>query len=511
MSTVFYDEATVFFVGGITTKVGDSKCGGCTKQWFDDNFTQLSDIMAADGGPKWEFSGISYDHQDGGHGDGSHKFFDQEDGEFAGVEVGMVAYIEDGGSGGIMTGRYKVSYVDPSGDFILVNGIIATGDSSNVILNIGGAFGKLQEAVDDCSGYSYGCDIYDNLNEEYTYTSDQIDIDSGGSITRNTHLRIIGFNTLPGDMDYGGAFYQSAIDCKINGVDCYPESTKRCVQIDAYNLACHVLNFNNVDNVELRNMYLYRTDGAVGHYAVNSVNDPRALSFINCRFDSVDKVLGSPIENVMLTGCFNGTDIARQAYAAKVGGVFTGNVMQGSSTNTLVGCVVDCSVVFINNILIGSYYGFRNSGCVTAINNTFYNQSVACAGTVNSAAETIVFNNIFMPQAGAYGLYIQPSGGSVQYNDYNCYCDINGSVLSTPIVSDHSGGTVPAMGLHSLEVDPKVIDAANGLFRPLNPLVLRGGRPGLEDNAAAMGAILYEYQFAARGRMANLGRLGIMK
>ena len=93
MSTVFSDEASVFFVGGITTKVGDSKCGGCTKQWFDDNFTQLSDIMAADGGPKWEFSGISYDHQDGGHGDGDHKFFDQSNGEFVGVEVGMVAEV----------------------------------------------------------------------------------------------------------------------------------------------------------------------------------------------------------------------------------------------------------------------------------------------------------------------------------------------------------------------------------------------------------------------------------
>ena len=116
-----------------------------------------------------------------------------------------------------------------------------------------------------------------------------------------------------------------------------------------------------------------------------------------------------------------------------------------------------------------------------------------------------------MPQAGCNGIKILVSGGSVQYNDYNCYCDVNGDALSTPIASDYSGGTIPAIGEHSLEVDPKVIDAANGLFRPLNPLVLRGGRPGLEDNAAAMGAILYEYQFAARGRMANLGRLGIMK
>jgi hypothetical protein len=120
-------------------------------------------------------------------------------------------------------------------------------------------------------------------------------------------------------------------------------------------------------------------------------------------------------------------------------------------------------------------------------------------------------NNIFMPQAGAYGLYIESGGGSLQYNDYNCYCDVNGDALSTPIASNYSGGTVPAMGQHSLEVDPKLIDAANGLFRPLNPLVLRGGRPGLEDNAVSMGAILYEYQFAARGRMANLARLGIMK
>jgi len=511
MSTVFSDEASVFFVGGITTKVGDSKCGGCTKQWFDDNFTQLSDIMAADGGPKWEFSGISYDHQDGGHGDGSHKFFDQENGEFAGVEVGMVAYIEDNGAGGIMTGRYKINYVDPSGDFILVNGIIATGDSSNVILNIGGAFPKLQEAVDNCSGYSYGLDIYDNVDEEYNSASDQIDIDYGGSIARNTHLRIIGFNTTPGDMDYGGTFYQSAVDCLINGIDCFPVETARTIMIDAGNQTCSVMNFNNVDNVELRNIYFYRTFGAAGQYAVKPTNEPTALSFINCRFDSVDKVLGGIIENVMLIGCFGGDDIGRQAYTAKVGGTFIGNVMQGPAANMLVGCAPDCSVVFLNNILIGCLNGFRNSGRVRAINNTFYNQSVACASTVNTAAETIAFNNIFMPQAGAYGLNIESGGGSVQYNDYNCFCDVNGDVLSTPIASDYSGGTIPEMGEHSLEVDPKVIDAANGLFSPLNPLVLRGGRPGLEDNAAAMGAILYEYRFAARGRMANLGRLGIIK
>ena len=511
MSIVFYDEASVFFVGGITTKVGDSKCGGCTKQWFDDNFTELSDIMAADGGPKWEFSGISYDHQDGGHGDGDHKFFDQEDGEFAGVEVGMVAYIEDGGAGGINTGRYKITYVDPSGDFILVNGIIATGDSSNVILNIGGAFPKLQEAADECSGYSYDCDIYDNVDEEYNSTSDQIDIDSGGSIARNTYLRIIGFNTLPGDMDYGGAFYQSAVDCLVNGIDTYPVETARTLMIDGGNQACSILNFNNVDNVELRNLYLYRTFGATGQYAVKPTNYPTALSFINCRFDSVDKVLGETIENVMLVGCFSGTDIGRQGYTAKVGGTFIGNILHGDTNHTLVGCEVGCSVVFVNNIFIGSYYGFRNLGRVTAINNTFYNQNIACVSPNDAIAETILYNNIFMPQAGCNGIKILVSGGSVQYNDYNCFSDINGDALSTPIASDYSGGTVPVMGEHSLEVDPKVIDAANGLFRPLNPLVLRGGRPGLEDNAVSMGAILYEYQFAARRRMANLGRLGIMK
>jgi hypothetical protein len=185
--------------------------------------------------------------------------------------------------------------------------------------------------------------------------------------------------------------------------------------------------------------------------------------------------------------------------------------MQGAAANILVGCVTGCSVVFLNNLLIGCWKGFTNFGRVRAINNTFYNQSVSCAVTINTAAETIMVNNIFMPQAGAYGLHIQSGGGSVQYNDYNCYCDVNGDALSTPVVSNYSGGTAPVMGEHSLEVDPKFVDAANGRFRPLNPLVLRGGQPDLDDNSVSMGAILYEYQFAARGRMANLGRLGIMK
>ena len=99
----------------------------------------------------------------------------------------------------------------------------------------------------------------------------------------------------------------------------------------------------------------------------------------------------------------------------------------------------------------------------------------------------------------------------MQYNDYNCYCDVNGDALSTPIASGYSGGTAPVMGEHSLEIDPKLVDAANGRFRPLSPLILRGGQRGLEDHAVSMGAILYEYQFAARGRIVNLARLGIMK
>ena len=51
MADVFGTEASVFFVGGPGLKFGDPDAGGCSRQWYESSFTQLTDIMGPDGQP----------------------------------------------------------------------------------------------------------------------------------------------------------------------------------------------------------------------------------------------------------------------------------------------------------------------------------------------------------------------------------------------------------------------------------------------------------------------------
>ena len=119
----------------------------------------------------------------------------------------------------------------------------------------------------------------------------------------------------------------------------------------------------------------------------------------------------------------------------------------------------------------------------------------------------IAFNNIFAlnPTAIAFSTTL----GAMLYNDYNCFIESDGTPLT--VGSHESGYEVPVKGAHSVEADPDFVDAANGDFRVRNPPLLRGGRPGPDGRAAVIGAIGQEYQFAARARMGNAGRMTIIE
>jgi hypothetical protein len=100
----------------------------------------------------------------------------------------------------------------------------------------------------------------------------------------------------------------------------------------------------------------------------------------------------------------------------------------------------------------------------------------------------------------------------VQYNDYNCYyCAAGNFPLETPIMDDKAGGTAVVMGEHAIEVSADFADFGVGDFRPLNPQVLRGGKPDANGKATTIGAVLGQSQGMIRSRMANLGRIGIVR
>ena len=492
MASIFSTEASVFFVGGTGTKAGNANCGGCTKDWYDANFTQLSDIMGDNGAPLIAVTGGTFTN--------TNKRVFKTYG-FSGAEVGMVAYVS---GTNIVTGRYKITDVISSSE-IELSEITAFGDNYDTTVNVGGAFDDLQNALDDTSASYYDCDIY--INKDTTLT-DTIDVDTGGgSVVRNTHKRISGFHTVPGDMSYGGQYYQGAVDALQNEVD-----TDKCVRLNANDGAYDVLKIT-VSNIILENLYLYNTDKGSGRNAVSFTGAPQYITFRNCKFDTVYQVIADYITGLVLIDCFNGTDLGYPSWAAGADAVIFGSVLQSTGSVWSVVNHDSGGVLLLNSILIGGGKGLNNAAedsVSTVINCVFYNQALYCLWLRNNSG-VVSFNNIFMPQSGANGIYIDSEGASVLYNDHNCYIDTNGNTLADPVKTDYAGGTAPALGSSSLEVNPQFVDAVNGDFRLCNTQVLRGGISVLGGSTVHIGAIMQENLLAIRGRMVNLGRLGIIR
>lgn len=505
MAVVFEEKDSVFFVGGIGTKIGTSYAGGCTQAWYDANFTALTDIMGANGAPLVAESGCDYDHT-GGAG-GEKEFRQANAGEFAAAEIGMVAYIS---GTNITTGLYEITGIDSdNGNYVLVSGLVATDDATNAVVRIGGAYKWLQQAIDDIDAtHGYNAKIYNNKSEIFGVAGDQIDFDAtGGSIANNSQMIVEGFNLLPGDMNYGGTYYQGPLDCLINGVD-----TNKCVTLNAGGYACDVIRINNFDGLVLKNLYFYNTDKASGHDCISFISNPRNISLINCRFDAAYAAGSGIIYGFEMRGCYAGNDFGRN----RQWGAFT--AYGGHITN----CVFDLDGL--------TYMGLNTTGvfehCLfwkgsrgaiveraeTFNNCVFYGQTERCI-TLFKATDALIqgHNNIFM-LAEAADFVVHDLGGAMgSVSDdalrKSCVWTIAGVKVTNHISIN---GKLRQLS-DVIEADPQFVDAANGDFRPRNPAVLRGGKPDISGNPTQMGAILQKYQFGDRERIANMARLRIIR
>ena len=201
MAVVFAHEKTVFFAGD-----GDgaaSIAGGCTRTWWDaecPNHTEAEHVAArnkmmedSEGSPIADETGLSYHPA-------NHKYWIMA-AAGRGIEVGMLAYIYDGAW--VPTGLYEITEV--GSDYIKCDGAMTMFlDTVSVI--VGGEF-LLQDAIDETDATEHSVEIHvrDNLT-----LSSTIDIDAGGgSAVYNSFKRIKAYNTSPGDMDFGGTYYQS--------------------------------------------------------------------------------------------------------------------------------------------------------------------------------------------------------------------------------------------------------------------------------------------------------------
>ena len=123
------------------------------------------------------------------------------------------------------------------------------------------------------------------------------------------------------------------------------------------------------------------------------------------------------------------------------------------------------------------------------------------------------WNNIFvMDESDAlfYGLFNVSAGGTVDYFDYNCYCNQNGQPVSvfaydSGINSTYNFGNLKK-GSHDIESDPQFMDPDNWDFRlrPNSPC-LGAGRPDLHGNPPDLGPSLSQQkELSLYGQNKNL-------
>lgn len=479
MSKVYEEKETVVFVGGIGTKAGSALCGGCTKAWYDANFTQLSDIMGANGAPLVTLVACNYDHTGGAGGEREIRKADA--GEFANAQPGMFALI----LGTNITGDYyEITAVDPAGNYVLVSGIAAAGDNNDTQIYIGGAFEKLQAALDNTVATNYTVRIFDNKNE---LISTAIDFDiAGGSIANNSQCIVEGFNTNIGDMNRGGAYYQSPLDCLKNGIN-----ADKCISLNRQAGASDVITINNFNGLVLKNFYLHNTNQAANNNCVEFVNNPDYITFINCRFDDAYKAFDGNVYGCCADGCYVGNDFA---YAYISSGTWYAGVLDNCVFNgegKYGNCIIDC-VVFKDCLFYKSIYGLYVEFLNTIINCVFYGQTFSCMRFSSGSFGTIQgYNNIFMPAAAAdYVVYMNGAVGSVCVETLLRSCIWTVADVAVTNHVNHNGNN-SQLGDY-IAKDPLFEDATNFKFRlqPKSPVLNKGkwspGTPG-NDGVSTIG------------------------
>ena len=107
---VSYEKDICFFVGGIGAKTGVSWAGGCTKAWLAAQNGDPSALFSADGRCVYSNPSIQI---------GTNSRITGANGTFAGVEVGMVAYLD---ASEFDAGYYEVTDVGSNDEYVEFGG-----------------------------------------------------------------------------------------------------------------------------------------------------------------------------------------------------------------------------------------------------------------------------------------------------------------------------------------------------------------------------------------------------
>jgi hypothetical protein len=366
-----------------------------------------------------------------------------------------------------------------------VDGTLQTGNNNGTSwANAYRGCAGLQTALDNVINGSDTIIYIRNTFSVGTY-GNTIDIDTaGGDYTSNKWLKIIGCDSTTGN----------------------PLPQGQYVTLDGENiLASHIVNINNVNMVHIENIHFTRVSavGKAGYYLTASAGK-YGFNFINCKFTYSNYGIYASsynLRNLYIGKCvfLNNISYDVLSYAAStivISNFFNSSCQAISAVYGAIinGCMLKCTQS--SGAVITVNCGAVQRGEAVITNCIFYCTGVGeiTAISCNNFVGPVITNNIIYLAQPSSDYPI--SAARISYEDYNC-----------------TNATVHTLtGSHSLNgTDPQFADAANGNFRPRNPLVLRGGMPDITDNPTQIGAIQSKYQFISKARAVNLGRLAIIR
>ena len=478
---ITYQEDVCFFVGGIGAKTGVSRAGGCTKAWLASKNGDPSALFGADGACVYSNPSIQI---------GTNSRITGPNGTFAGVEVGMVAFLD---ASDFDAGYYEVTDVGSNDEYVEFGGADEVFLPEYLPVYIGGAFSDLHAAYFNTGAWVETCHILTNKNE--TLASTLTLHYAGGNPQRNTYKETIGYNTqvfvenghIISDMDPGKAAHQSALDVLQNGI-----TAGKKVILDGSALSAIAVSWR-VDNFVMRNIHIKANTG----YACAQPNGGTALQykgaiFDNCLFDG-----GS--DGVKTNGL---ADYVRCDHCYSNSSSYGFNLLDannGGKSAVLSGCIADGCVVGLAVSGSGDISGCITQDCANAVetngtvsvtSSVLYDCSSHAFICSDVDARWHIVNTIVVLDPAADGIFgIGSAGGSIVYEDYNCFIDTAGNPVTLHDNTSWPIDYVPSLiGANSLEVNPLFVNVANADFSLQSSSPCKdSGKPTAYSGVTSMG------------------------
>lgn len=337
---------------------------------------------------------------------------------------------------------------------------------------IGGALATLSKAVDEWTGLS-GDEIIIVpdattteqrtiwINADTTLTA-TLDWACTGDYSHNNKVRLIGYDTTPGDMSEGGEFYGGAWHAEWGTPGC------KWGDIDGQGtLAADLIDLTNgVEGLEFHNLFFHGTNkGAINTLFVMDASS-LCMAWVNCKFDEGWTSIWFDGNYHSLIDCWWSSDWTSAAlYTIGINVVVINCVINAGDS-----CVFGGPQTYANTIFIGGSYGIytNEAGLCTVKDCTFYNQTIGCITLNHSSSVLVEVNNIFNPAAAAdFAVNLAAANdGTVLYSDHSNAYSVAGVKLTNPWYD--SGNSKSFKGPNSLEVDPEFEDADESLFNVEN-------------------------------------------